>query len=276
LSGSLGRSVRANTASDQESSGPAAAIIVTIATNKGKVMPRQIQEPSATVERDGSGQRTIYQHPAFGKIRAGRVEGLAALYGSDFEHQRYIRIKIGPSRLERSLSDDSYFTTNEGYIEVDLSEAQWATFVSSLNVSQGVPCTVAYRDGKPIPGLPKPESRTQQFGGELKERMARAAQRLQEVEDLVAASGLSKAKQAEMRASLDHARMDIGVHAEFVVGRFDEHMEQTVEAAKTEVNAYLLGSIQRAGLEALGAKPALTLDYANGDRDEQPAPQTAP
>ena len=58
-------------------------------------------------------------------------------------------------------------------IEVAMSEAQWATFVSSLNQGSGVQCTLDYsmQDGS-IPAIAAPKDRRTQFSQELQERFA--------------------------------------------------------------------------------------------------------
>src|SRR3546814_2680674 len=56
--------------------------------------------------RPGDEERTTTTHPAFAQISASRVTGLANLYGSDFAHQSYVRIRVNPSEMHRSLAND--------------------------------------------------------------------------------------------------------------------------------------------------------------------------
>ncbi|KKL96942.1 hypothetical protein LCGC14_1839510, partial [marine sediment metagenome] len=97
------------------------------------------QEPTIEVTKDDPINDTVERHPAYAQIGAMRVSGShgAYLYGSDFRHQHYIMIQIHDSVLHRSLSGDRAHS-GKRLIEVALSEAQWATFVSSLNQGSGV------------------------------------------------------------------------------------------------------------------------------------------
>lgn len=238
-------------------------------------MAREVQEP--TVVREGGPlEGDVYTHPAYAQIGASRVSGGAVLYGSDFLHQNYIRVRIAPSELKRSLANDWFHGSNRPYIEIDLSEAQWATFVSSMNVGNGVPCTLAYRDGESIPGLPRPVDRTEQFSGEVRERMDKAISELDRLREMIGASGLSQKKQAELLGAVEKAATNMGSNVRYVAEQFDEHMERTIEGAKTEVNAYVMNGVMRAGLAALGQPAPLELGYSNGGRDEQRTVEAAP
>lgn len=58
--------------------------------------------------------------------------------------------------------------------------------------------------------------------------------------------------------------MQMTSNVPFRLQSFDEHMENTVEKAKTEVNAYAMNAVRAAGLEALGAKPEPALSFLEG------------
>jgi len=198
---------------------------------------------------------SVASHPAFAQIGASRVSsgGGTRLYGSDFAHQNYVRIRIGKSVLHRSLANDNPYGMNQSYIEVDLSEAQWATFVSSMNVGFGVQCTLRYLDNEEIPGIAAPEeNREKQFKREAKERADRALAQIDLLAAEIDALKVSEKQKAALKSRLVNARMQLTSNIPFVLEQFGEHMERTVEKAKTEVNAYVLNTIQRAGLQALG------------------------
>lgn len=220
-------------------------------------MARPAVEPTTTEEVTGG---TTTTHPAFAQIGATRVQGHAVLYGSDFEHANYIRVTIKTSKLRRTHSNDWYYAGEE-LISVNLSEAGWATFLSSMNVADGVPCTLARFNGESLPDLPL-ANKADQFRAEVGDKMDAA---LAEIDALVAEidqAGLSKAKAAALKARAQAARRQMADNLPFVAEQFGEHMEATVERAKVEVNAYMVGMIQRAGLESLqGAAGPLLLDH---------------
>lgn len=218
---------------------------------------RRTQEIEVTAEDEPlKGER--HRHPAFAQIGASRVSGAAVLYGSDFQHQHFVRLRIAPSELKRSISNDWPHERLRPYIEVDMSEAQWATFVSSMNMGSGVQCTLRYKDGDEVPELPEPTRRHEQFAGEIKEKQRVALSRLHELSAALADSGLSAKKLKPLLDLVSSAAMNVGSNTEYVAKQFGEHMERVTESAKAEVNAYamhLLGA-GRSNLRLEGDSPA--------------------
>ena len=95
-----------------------------------------------------------YNHPAFGAISASRVTGGSiVLHGSDFQHNGYVEVRISHADFTRDLNRDWHHTGKE-IVSVMLSEAQWATFVSSLNTASGTPCTIDHINHEPMPLIP--------------------------------------------------------------------------------------------------------------------------
>ena len=205
---------------------------------------------------DPHGHGTQFTHPSFAQIGASRISGSRVLYGSDFEHHSFVRIRIAKSQLHRDLSHD-WHHDRETMIEVDVSEAQWATFVSAMNVGGGVPCTLAFVRGEgPMPDLPLP-SRTDQFKGEVEETIQDSIDKIKAVMAKVPA-----ARQRELALAVQ----ELEANLPFVAKSFGEHVEKTVEKAKVEIHGYMGQVIQRAGLEHLGAQPPLMIeDKPEGD-----------
>lgn len=220
-------------------------------------MGRPIQEP---VTRDSShrGDETVTEHPAFGQIGASRVSGQAALYDSDFRHQHYMTISIRRSQLHRSLNRDWHFGREE-IIQVALTEAQWATFVSSPNMGSGVPCTLQHLHGETIPGLPAPTERIDQFKAEMEEKLAGSIRRI----DNMIAGAKTKAHKTE----LEMLRQELVSNLPFVAKQFGEHVETTVEKGKQEIHGYMTSVLQRAGLEALTGGLPLVIEHDDGERE---------
>ena len=219
---------------------------------------RKIECP-ITVEAQDSMGGTRTTHPAFGQIRASRVSGQANLYGSDFSHQHYLTITVTRSELHRSLSSDWCFAKEE-LIEVALSESQWATFVSSLNVGGGVPCTIEHIDRITLPGLPSPKPMVDEFNLEIRKTMAELQQQCSDLVQEIGEAGIGKRKTESLQKSLDMLRARLVDSTAFVADQFEEHTERVIEKAKVEVNAYVNAHVTRAGLDALaGGKPVITL-----------------
>ena len=211
-----------------------------------------------------------YDHPAFGQIAASRVQGDSTLYGSDFLHHAYITITIRRSQLCRDLSRDWHFGGEE-LIDVALSEAQWATFVSSLNVGQGVPCTIQHHDRKPIPTIPlrRNEDVVQdELAATVKQVAMDLDAAITDIEGIIGESVSAKKREAIL-VRLRAAHRQVDDHLPFAAESFERHMEKTVEKAKVEVNAYAEHLIVRAGLTALGV-PSSPLQLGPSSQPETP------
>ena len=199
-------------------------------------------------------------HPAYGQISASRVSGSSRLYGSDFSHNHFVTIRINSSEQHHELSSEWHFSRKE-FIEIAMSEAQWATFVSTMNSGSGVPCTFKHVMGEKVPQIAAPEEDVgDRFSGDLQKTLGEARERVlsmaQELNDAV-----GKKKAQEIKKHLEWVAMCLQSNTQYVADQFDRHMEDTVEKAKIEVNAYATSAIQRAGLEALSAgKPVVLLD----------------
>lgn len=211
----------------------------------------KVTSPTITEEtrRGSNSTHQRIDHPAFAQIQVSRINGHKVLYNSDFNSHNYIALRIHKSEVIRDLSHD-WHHEREQYIEVAMSEAQWATLVSSLN-STAIPCTLTYLMGECIDRLSEPTNRVNQFGSELSQHLGKAVEQLSEAMKTVNSLGLSKVKTEALIRTLSSAQANIRGNVQFVEKSFNEHMENQVEKAKCETNAYLYHVVQRAGLDAL-------------------------
>jgi hypothetical protein len=224
-------------------------------------MQKNIEEP-VTIESNDRMSDSVTTHPAYAQIGASRCSGNANLYDSDFSHQNFIAIRICKSEKHRSLNRDWHFGREE-LIEVMLSEAQWATFVSTPNVGSGVPCTINHIRGEYIPALPSSIDTRSLFKTEMKEMMKEIQSDIRNVSKELDGA-LGKKKVDELRKTLDMITSRITNSTGFVADQFDEHIENTVEKAKIEVNAYVTNLVQRTGLDMLhGGSAPILLTYDN-------------
>lgn len=216
---------------------------------------RPIEDPSE-LPGDGKLSEKILTHPAFGQIRLSRISGQRVLYGSDFKHNEYVSIEIVQSELHRSLSRDWHFGRRH-VVTIDMSEAQWAAFVSSFGQGSGVPCTIDTVQGKPMPGFPLRDE-GQLFKPEVDSKLAKCIESVDAaIADIDAqTAGMSKTKREAISDRLRRVRMELSSNLPFVAEQFGEHMETRVEKAKIEVDAYVTQTVMRAGLDAIQARGA--------------------
>lgn len=200
-------------------------------------------------------------HPCFGQIGASRVSGGTFLYGSDFQHNAFVRITIRESDMRRNLSTDWPHGGKE-LVEVDLSESQWAEFVSAMNIGFGSQCTIRHVEHEFRPGLPRPARRSQQFAKEAADDMRESLEALADLTATINELKISEKQKALLRGKVRSSEAALTSGLPFVAKLFQEHMETTVSKAKLEINAYGSGLIRNAGLQALAKEvpPAITYD----------------
>ena len=208
----------------------------------------------------GVGKTLKMEHPSFALISASRVTGGMNLNGSDFKSNTFITLKIKKSHIDYHLSREWHHEDQE-LIEVCMTEAQWATFISSLNAGSGVPATITFLQGERIPSLPEPKPREENFSKDLNDNFEKAFEKLKELQVQVQSSGLSKKKVEEFERTIAAIKSSISGSTKFVADSFDEHMEKTVERAKCEVLAYMTHQSSRIGFT--GEQPLIIEDNSN-------------
>ena len=222
-------------------------------------MSREVVEPT-TVD-DGSPAGTRYDHPAYGSIRVSRVTGgSSTLYDSDFDHHNYIEVVVSRAHSYRGLSNDWHMSGDE-LVSIKMSEAQWASFVSSFGLGSGVPCTLNHVNGEYAPGLP-PRDKTKLFKREMKNAMAEVNERLKKLaEELAEDTKLSVKQREKYTASLRMIKQQYTSNAPFVLEQFEEALENSVEKAKAEVHGYVNRKISEARISSLsGSNHVVMID----------------
>ena len=192
--------------------------------------------------KDGSGE-IVREHPSFAVIGAYRVSGRTTLAGSPLKHQGFVNIRIGYAKEHVSHTHSHFMATGQCIAEVSLSEAQWATFVSNMNVGSGVPCTVEYaKDGKTVrhPYI-EDESFDQKREADIRRATAKAQEQLtaavKALDELLKEKIISKKRLSEVRSMFSQP-VDHGPgNMEHLANMLTEHKENLVEEAKAEVAA---------------------------------------
>lgn len=199
------------------------------------------------------------KQPYMGMVGLYRVSGKVSLFDSETTHQNFIALRIRQASRRRGLSSD-WIYGEEDLIEVYMSEAQFASMITSLNMGDGVPCTLHWiKGGAHIQPPGKPDDQTDLFHDEMLEKLVKALDALKALKEQ---PGISKKRQHE----IDQIIQELDNNTGFVANQFAEYMEHRVSKAKTEVEAYMNAFIHRAGMKALGAPDDPDHKYLEDDR----------
>lgn len=208
---------------------------------------------------------TELSHPAFGMISIGRRQiggGSKSLYGSDLHHNTLVAIDIQHCTTHRSLSNDKHFPRGT-ICSIEMSESQWATFVSSFNAS-GVPVTLRSHKTGAMVHPPEIEytSKVDTFQKEFEKTHDDGLDYVKDAHKTVKSMldgslKMNKTNLKDIEACMSRAQTMISSNLEFVADMFAESMEKNIESAKSEIHAHFNTLLHDKGLEALssGAAP---------------------
>lgn len=223
-------------------------------------MGREIVQPTVTIREDHGNEEA---HPAWGMIGASRVQTSppgANLFDSDIRHQHTVVVRISTASRRRHLARD-WKHAEKNFVEVEMSEAQWASFVSSMNSGDGVPCTIRRREDElQVPGFP-PEARLRESIEEVRTAAAKAFERVAE-----AMAAYEEKKSAANLRDLHFAIQNAPSNIAFVGDSLTEHAENVVQKARVDIEAMVLAKAAQLGIEP---GEVGTLELAPGEPDER-------
>ena len=186
-------------------------------------------------------------HPAYGMIGASRVSHSPpgkVLFQSDVRHQHYVVLRIDRASRARQGGRDWVYSPGFGdIVEVSMSEAQWASFVSSMNTA-GVPCTIEKTEaGGEMAGL-EFDQRLELSVRET-ERSAHAA--FAEIQEAfkVAQEKPTKANMRTLQARIENAPKNV----EFAAKQLTKHAEDVVQHARADVEAMIAAKARELGID---------------------------
>jgi hypothetical protein len=197
------------------------------------------------------------RHPSYGVLRISRMHGTAGrLYGSALrEHHNAIRLEIAPSTWIHELSRDWHHGSNQPLIEIEMSAAQFAEAITSLNQYSGVPCTVRSFNGALVEPPPEVETEAEkirsEFHADLTGMIAEMDKRRFEIEE--ATGKLPATTREKIRIALDAIVAQVRQNVPFILQQFEEATSKVVTAAKSEIEAFATMRLLAAGIEVTAA-----------------------
>lgn len=197
---------------------------------------------------------TDESHPAFGQIAVARWSGGEnRLFDSDILHNDTIVITVSHATRHRSNQHD-YIHGRDEIVEVMMSMAQWASFVSSMNTT-GVPCTLRrYKTGDRVQAPPIDEE--PRLALSMRQTRSAAHRAFDDIgkalADVEAALDGGTAKQKRDAIHTLKARIGNAVPNVDYAGRvLIEQTEDTVQKARADIEAMVARHHDR--LNELGA-----------------------
>ena len=222
------------------------------------------EDPKITLGHGTFKDEEIETHPAYGQIAISRVQGNCNLYGSGIKnHGGFMTLKVYSSERHHHLNKD-WYSTRKLLLEINLSQAQYATLITTPNIGEGVPCTITYHNGEMKPAINDVaeteaekivtvfKREQEDFVRELEEEARRCAAILDKKGPILVGE-----RQA-LREMVVRTMERVKDNRPFVVEQFQRAAERTVTAAKGEVEAYTMTALAKLGLTKLSELVALS------------------
>lgn len=206
-------------------------------------------------------EKERYNHNSYGQFEFSRVNSNGqSFYGSELPQEHYIELKIHQSEIIRNLTADRYHDTKR-LVKVRMTTNQFSEAITSLNIGNGVPCTIEFIANNTVDKFPNVESRKEFIHRKFSDRMNNFAKTLKEkqlrVKELSAKKTLSKEDQKELNWTVDWLTQEVAQNIPFFMECFQETMDEVVLEAKSEVENAIQHKITTLGLEALHQKNKL-------------------
>ena len=218
------------------------------------------------------------EHESYGILHISRTSGGTSairLFGSPLAtHFGTIRLTISKGKWIHGLNHDRYYGMNKDFIEVEMSAAQFADAITSLNIGSGTPCTIRYVGGERVAAPPdhatEAEHIRENFNNTLDKYKAKAHTYRKKIEELT--GKLSSKARDEIRIALDVMEDQLGSNVPFVVKQFQEATTRITTAAKAEVDAFVTNVVRAAGLQSIaeGRLPSLLPGNDTNRKDDEP------
>ena len=198
-------------------------------------------------------------HPAYGIASIHRVCGNAGnLFGSSVDCNHYVEMEISPGVEIETGSYHNYLPTGKPHIRVAFSPAQFAELITSMNISNGVPCTIKNISGERIDEIPDEihvnelDRQKDNFKKQMKELSENLHNTQNRIKELLSLPRLTKEQKDELRNVLYKGIQDIDSNIPFYMEMFDEATDNIVQEAKAEIDATVHNCVLNAGIKALG------------------------
>lgn len=200
------------------------------------------------------------KHPSYGTVRFSRVStsGKTRLFGSSMsKHMSTILLTVREAERSHDLSRD-WIHGHKEIVEVELSAAQFAELLTTMNVGSGVPCTIRYRsDIGEIERPPDEEIEIDRVQTSFKDGLSDLRnwikKQQEDLGELLDKRALNKEDKKKIKWILDKTMQEVESNWPFVVDQFNEATEKVVTAAKSEVDAFVTHVVQKTGLKQLEA-----------------------
>lgn len=201
---------------------------------------------------------TKEEHPSFGIVGFSRLSvggGKRRLFGSPL-NSHYTTIRMTVRRAERihGLSHDRVHGKDQ-LIEVEMSATQFAELLTSMNMGDGVPCTLRWLpDEGAIAEPPETGVEAERVRDGFKDKINGIRKRVKDAIAKIEVDALASVpakKKRDMQIALECILQEVESNWPYVLDSFQESADRVVKAAKGEVDAFITHAAVITGIKEL-------------------------
>ena len=221
-----------------------------------------------------------FKHESYGLIGFSRCTGNSGkMFGSSLPNQyTFIRLRIGPGLRRHHLSRDWFHGDHDmnggrDYIEVDLSPAQYAELLTTMNAGVGVPCSIRYLNGRTVDPCPDELLEAEQVREGFEETTNGLAKRMKIFtikmkEIFEKKTPVTQKDKEELKGLYAMVIQQVESNMPFVIDQFHTAAGKIITQAKAEVDAFMTHAIHNAGIKAIssGKEPIPALHSKNEEK----------
>jgi hypothetical protein len=194
-------------------------------------------------------------HPTWASLQISRVSGQADLFGSQVQHQHFIELRVCPMKRKHDLGQDWYYAEPVPYIEIQMTAAQFAEAITSLNMGNGIPVTLHSFSGKPLGRPPKEDSEPERVKKYVAEQVVEAKQECKElqakIDEILAKPTIGKGDRALIKSMTERISKLFSTNLPFYTEQFTEATERVSSKAATEFEAMVASKLTSLGLSSM-------------------------
>jgi len=205
------------------------------------------------------------EHESYGMMVISRTSGTStSLFGSSIKHRNFITITLKTCKKSREYQENHYFG-DKTLTKIEMSVSQFSELITSLNMGNGVPCTLRYISGDKKRRESPPDINFQkQAINELKEEIKHLGDNLNELQEkantvLKKKGNILKGEKEELLRVINAVKTELESNLPFIHECFNKAVDKTVTEVKAEVDATLQAFKEQVGENAIASGIELNL-----------------
>lgn len=187
-------------------------------------------------------------HESYGLIEISRTQCSPpmTLFGSPVKTSNPICLRIHTAYIHNPNTADEYYHPQGQLIEVDLSPAQYAELITTMNIGSGTPCTIKWVTGDKNQRREKcPEHHPlEAVNNEVKATMKNVTDSIEKLKTIAQnvldqKGNIPQASRKELLGQINNVLMQLQQNVPYVHEKVTEAIQDTLQKAKAEISATL-------------------------------------